>query len=174
MKTIATEPTPLNPWNLDMPAWFAGPLASYQELHSLRERIHSREARVSRCLRRLFLCGLALVLLASLGGQYALAANDVALGSPGILIIMMLPLLCGLIIAGVHILELRFTEMADDGRYAIALEHSLRHVDISATTEEHDSVAGLILADARKLHIALAENRPFYPALIGEGLRLGH
>ncbi len=174
MNTTLANAAPFNDSGLDLPAWFSGSLTSYQELYKLRERIHQREARVGRCLRHLFVTGLAIVLLASLVGQYALAASDVGLDSTGMLLIVLLPLFCGLIIAGVHIIEMRFSEMADDGFYAISLQKNLHRMDVQAVPQEVDPVARLILEDARQLNIALAEHRPIHPALIGEGLRLGH
>ena len=174
MNTNPIRPIPENSIGLDLPAWFTGSLASYQELYTLRERIHEREARVGRCLRHLFMSGVGLVLLASLAGQYAMAASSVGLDSTGMILIVLLPLCCGLIIAGVHILEMRFTEMADDGFYALSLQKHLHQMQVKNHPEEQDMVARLILEDARQLSIALTENRPIHPALIGEGLRLGH
>lgn len=159
---------------LDSPHWFSGPNAAYRELHVLRQRIHQREAKVERSLRHLAMIAGGLLLCGSLAGQYAFASGAPGTHPAGLLLIALLPVFCGLIILGVHVLEMRFAEMGDDGNYAVCLQKLLPHVQLDTPPGNDDPVAQLIFKDARQLQAALQEHRPIHPAFIGEGLRLGH
>ena len=80
---------------------------------------------------------------------------------------------CALTIFAVHVLEMRFADMGDDGCYAHTLQTHLHQVHLEMLPQDPDPVEKLILQDARQWLSALAQQRPIRPALIGAGLRLG-
>ncbi len=156
-----------------IPAWFSGPPTAFRELYALRDRIHQREARVARYLRHLSVAALGVLLCALLLSQYAVAAVAPAPRPASVILVALLPILCALTIFAVHVLEMRFADMGDDGHYAHTLQTHLHHVHLELLPQDPDPVERLILQDARQWLTALAEQRSIRPALIGAGLRLG-
>lgn len=169
LSCLAAPGTPLP----QTPAWFSGPPMVFRELYALRDRIHRREARVARYLRHLSVAALGVLLSALLVSQYAVAAAAPAPRPASIVLVALLPVLCALTIFAVHVLEMRFADMGDDGCYAHTLQTHLYQVHLEMLPQDPDPVEKLILQDARQWLSALAQQRPIRPALIGAGLRLG-
>lgn len=156
-----------------IPSWFSGPPTAFRELYALRDRINRRDVRVARYLRHLSVAALGVLLSGLLIGQYAEAAVTTAPRPASVILIALLPVLCALTIFAVHVLEMRFADMGDDGYYAHTLQTHLHHIHLEMHPQDPDPVERLILHDAQQWLSALAQQRPIRPALIGAGLRLG-